>query len=77
MTLEIENNILVFKTNVKSDLEFLKIKAILDTNNSIEEWSIDREDKDCVLRIKSNVITENKVIALFLDAGFFCEELND
>ncbi len=69
--------IMIFKTNIKTDIDYLKIKMILDLHKGIEDWNIDREDVDCVLRIESDTLNENKIIELLLNFDFFCEELNN
>ncbi len=71
---EIEN-ILIFKTNIKTETDYCSVKKILNLNKNMNEWSIDREDVDCVLRIESETLTENEIIELIEAFGFSCREL--
>jgi hypothetical protein len=69
------NNILVFATNIKckADKEF--IIDILNKNTVIQQWSIDLEDIDCVLRIVSIILTAIDIIKIINTLGFNCKEL--
>lgn len=69
------DNIHIFKTNIKSQSDYNSIKSVLDLHKSVEEWSIDTEDVDCVLRIKSDSLSDGDVISLLKQFGFFCREL--
>lgn len=76
MTAAVEvNNIHIFKTNIKSQSDYNSIKFVLDLHKSIDEWSIDLEDVDCVLRIKSDSLSDGDVVLLLKQFGFFCREL--
>ncbi|ALL07349.1 hypothetical protein AQ505_18760 [Pedobacter sp. PACM 27299] len=67
-------NVLLFKTNIRteSDKQFM---IQLMQQNEINQWSVDQEDVDCVLRIVSNELQLNDVIALVSQHGYHCEEL--
>lgn len=67
-------SVLLFKTNIRteSDKEFM---TQLMQQNEISEWTVDQEDVDCVLRIVSNDLQLNEVIALLSQHGYHCEEL--
>lgn len=69
--------VLVFKTNISSDKEIEKLTKILALEKGILKWNIDINDIDNVLRIESNNITVDFIIALLCNAGFECEELSD
>lgn len=67
-------NVLLFKTNIRteSDKQFM---TQLMQQNEINHWTVDQEDVDCVLRIVSNELQLQDVIALVSQHGYHCEEL--
>jgi len=65
-------NILVFATNIKTENDKLTISNILNNNPEILQWSLDLEDIDCVLRIVSNTLSEEQIIALLHNQNFEC-----
>ena len=69
------NNVLVFKTNIQTKDDHDKVKALLDQHNGIEEWSVDTEDIDCVLRIVSETISSMQIIEQVTAIGYACSEL--
>jgi hypothetical protein len=70
-------NILVFKTNIKTQEDKEKIAPLLMSMPQIYRWSVDCEDCDCVLRIETEGIAEEQIIETVQQAGFQCEELKD
>jgi len=69
------NNILVFKTNIKTEADRQAVKAVLDSHSCIRKWNVDLHDVDCVLRIVSSTLTIPETIALITKHGFECSEL--
>ena len=69
------NEIFVFKTNIKSEPDHLRVKEIFDANPAIDQWNVDREDVDCVLRIVSHQVRPDDIIQLLTDTGYECQEL--
>jgi len=74
MTTDI-NHILIFKTNIRTDCDKLRIQQILDTIDSIQQWNIDLHDVDRVLRIVSDALTPEQIISVVKCHGFECTEL--
>ncbi len=70
-------DILVFKTNVFSEDDLMKIAELLGGEPNIFKWSIDTEDIDHVLRIESKDLSVQEVIFKVEAAGFLCNELTD
>ena len=68
-------NILVFATNIKTEIEKQKISTILDEHSEIQQWNIDQEDIDCVLRIESETLSEEQIITLLDNQNFKCSAL--
>ena len=78
--------ILLFVTSILSGHDEEKVRALLQSQAGILQWSVDREDCDRVLRIVTDRDLENDPSAklcvkdietLLQTAGFFCKELND
>ncbi|MDQ8054353.1 MAG: hypothetical protein REI78_15080 [Pedobacter sp.] len=69
------DHILLFRTDIGTEACKEKLKAILDSYAGIEQWSIDMDDLDCVLRIISYSITHQEIIDLINKHGYFCCEL--
>ncbi|HMH31506.1 MAG TPA: hypothetical protein VK543_00660 [Puia sp.] len=74
MTTDI-NHILIFRTNIQTKRDKLRIQHELDTLDTIQQWNIDLEDIDCVLRIVSDRLTPEQIISVVKDSGFECSEL--
>lgn len=68
-------NVLVFKTNITSLVEVNAIACVLDSSSHIYDWSVDLDDCDHILRVVSDSVCVEEVIACLRDLGFFCEEL--
>ena len=71
------NEILVFKTNIKTDDDKQKVAKVLDALPQTNRWTVDCEDCDCVLRIEAEGISEQQIIETVQRAKFECEELKD
>ena len=68
-------NILVFATNIRTENDKQTISNLLDKNPEIEQWSLDQEDVDCVLRIETDTLSEEQIIDLLGDLNFECSAL--
>jgi cell fate (sporulation/competence/biofilm development) regulator YmcA (YheA/YmcA/DUF963 family) len=65
-------NILVFATNVRTETDRRNISVVLNKNPAIQQWNIDQEDVDCVLRIVSETLSEKEIIELIVSQDFKC-----
>jgi hypothetical protein len=70
-------NILILKTNINSNGDFLTVRNKLSGSHSVTECTIDLEDKDKVLRIIGDKLNLQKVTSQVISLGFSCEELLD
>jgi len=70
-------DVLVFKTSIRSENEVAKIRAFLNGDDKIRRWNIDCQDIDHVLRIESEDHDPEYFIQIITEAGFLCEELPD
>lgn len=76
MVMENLTHILIFKTNIKTETDKIRIAQLLDTIKEIEEWSVDCDDVDCVLRVVSYTLTPVQITELLAQKNFQCEELD-
>ena len=67
-------DILVFATDIRTESDLLKVSDALNENPEIHRWSIDQEDKDCVLRVEST-LSPSEIIELIISYKFDCAEL--
>ena len=68
-------NILVFATNVRTETDRKNISVVLNKIPAIQQWTIDQEDVDCVLRIVSETLSEKEIIKLIESQDFKCTTL--
>lgn len=71
------NTILIFATNIKTERDKAIISTVLNDTPEIEQWSIDLEDIDSVLRIVSLTLNAEKIIQLIKEQDFKCSELSE
>jgi hypothetical protein len=69
------NSVLLFKTNIQSLADQFQLRIFLDKIKSIQRWTIDTEDIDCVLRIVSSNLQPAQVIQEIRMLGYECSEL--
>ena len=74
MTIDL-SNILIFKTNIQTEFDRLRIKNVLDASQKVLKWNIDMDDVDRVLRIVSDTLTPEQIISVIEYVGFECAEL--
>ena len=69
------NQILIFKTNIQTAIDKHRVQHLLDSHDHIDQWNIDQQDVDCVLRVISESLTPEQIIELITNHGFDCTEL--
>jgi dTDP-4-dehydrorhamnose reductase len=69
------DHILIFRTNIKSASDKIKLQPILDAHKSIQHWNVDLDDVDNVLRVVSYQLKPRQVIELIAHHGYECCEL--
>ena len=69
------NQILIFKTNIQTLADKEQIQHFLNNHDAIDQWNIDQQDIDCVLRVISSSVTPEQIISLITNHGFECAEL--
>lgn len=74
MTIDL-SNIFIFKTNIQTEFEKLRIKNVLDASQKVLKWNIDMDDADRVLRIVSDSLRPEQIISVLDYVGFECTEL--
>lgn len=71
----IPEHILIFKTNITEERDLFAVKTVLDNHDLIEQWNIDQEDVDCVLRVISWHLSYADIIRIISGLNYSCEEL--
>ncbi|HEY2648768.1 MAG TPA: hypothetical protein VGI38_06225 [Puia sp.] len=74
MTIDL-SNIFIFKTNIQTEFDKLRIKNVLDASQKVLKWNVDMEDVDRVLRVVSDSLTPQQIISVLDYVGFECTEL--
>lgn len=67
--------ILVFKTSLQTPVEIRLLSVVLENIPGIEEWSVDPDDWEKILRITSRGITAGEVTSLLGNIGIHSREL--
>jgi hypothetical protein len=67
--------ILVFKTNIVNNRHIKKIESCLNLHPYIQEWNVDLQDCDKVLRIVTEKIHPSEVEKIMFNGGYTCEEI--
>ena len=72
------SNLLILKTNIKTEENVQRVAPIFNAHRAILNWSVDTEDIDNVLRIEATQdLSEEHIIQLMSTHNFCCEELPD
>jgi hypothetical protein len=69
--------VLVFKTNLQSKKDILRISPLMGNTPGIIKWNVDQQDIDHVLRIETAWLSPEEIIGIVTGAGYLCEELPD
>ena len=71
------DHLFIFKSNIKALGDMLVIKPLLDIHPQIEQWSVDLDDEDHVLRVLSSKLNKKGIVDFVAICGYSCEELTD
>lgn len=64
---------LKFKTNINCGGCIVKVKPHLDNAEGVSNWEVDTANKNKVLTVKTDGITQEEVIETVIKAGFKIE----
>lgn len=70
-----QSSVLLFKTNIRSLYQQLRLKFLLDQFAQIERWCIDMEDHDRVLKVVSRSLLPEEIMLSVRKLGYECVEL--
>ncbi|MDM1046684.1 MULTISPECIES: heavy-metal-associated domain-containing protein [Bacteroidota] len=70
-----ENKAIQFKTNINCGGCVASVKPHLDKTVGSGQWQVDTANKDKILTVTSEAVTENEVIETVKKAGFKIEAL--
>ncbi len=68
---------LILKTDINNRYDFRTVKNRLKGYYRIDEFTIDLDDRDKVVRVIGDNIRSNDVVNKIKSYGFLCEELPD
>lgn len=68
-----ENKKFQFKTNINCGGCVASVKPHLDSAEGVCEWNVDTTNKDKILTVKSEGITEEQVLDIIKKTGFKAE----
>lgn len=63
-----------FRTSINCGGCVAKVTPVLNAAQGIEHWSVDIDNKDKILTVASNGITEEEVVGIIKKAGFEIEK---
>lgn len=69
------NTIHVFKTNITQLDPTCAMHQTLNKHLDIQQWSVDCDDVDCVLRVVSDKLKPENIITIITNLGHQCQEL--
>ncbi|MGF7080995.1 hypothetical protein [Mucilaginibacter sp. UYCu711] len=69
------DHIHLFKTNICTESDKQRVKFLLESRDDIEDWNVDQEDEDRVLRVVSCSLKKQTIIQLLRGKGYLCIEL--
>jgi hypothetical protein len=65
----------IFKTDIEKIDPTCVVHKTLDNHLDIQQWSVDCEDVDCVLRVVSEKLKPEVIINIINELGHECQEL--
>ncbi len=68
-------NILVFKTNIHTEADKKRVSEFFVHQTLVEDWNVDMDDIDRVLRIVSYELRPGDVVEMITGLGYQCAEL--
>jgi copper chaperone len=71
-----EKETYIFKTNINCGGCIEKVTPFLDATKGIDTWTVDTTNKDKILSVTSNGVSENEILETVQKAGFKIETLN-
>ena len=67
-------NALKFKTNINCSGCVAQVKPSLDTANGVERWEVDTNNKNKILTVEGESLSEENIIEAVKKAGFKIEK---
>lgn len=72
-----ENKEFQFKTNINCGGCVASVKPHLDSAEGVCEWNVDTTNKDKILTVKSEGISEEQVLEIIKKTGFKAEPISE
>lgn len=71
----IDSRILIFRTSVSKKTDIKRISRVFSKYPRINQWNVDFEDWEKVLRIECCGISANEIITLLRELNIYAQEL--
>ncbi len=68
---------LIFKTNIRTQPDFNRVKSLFFDNPKVSECTVDLDDIDKVLRVIAEGLSVRDVERQVRLMGFYCKEMED
>ncbi|MCC6384221.1 MAG: heavy-metal-associated domain-containing protein [Bacteroidia bacterium] len=68
--------ILAFKTNINCSGCIAAVKPLIDSLAGHDKWKVDTENKDKILTVEAEGVTEKQLIEVVQQAGYKIEIIN-
>ncbi len=65
-----------FKTNINCSGCVAKVTPVLNGEERIDHWKVDTDNKDKILTVTSNNISEEEIISLIRNTGYNIEPIH-
>lgn len=59
-----------FKTNINCSGCLAKVTPFLNATDRIKDWEVNLSDRDKILNVRAEQISENEIMKIVEDAGF-------
>jgi len=74
--MDTNSQLFIFKTDIAELCANCEVYKALNKHAGVQEWSIDTDDVDRVLRVESATLSALEIISIINSLGHDCQELN-
>ena len=74
--MENTTQLFIFKTDIADICPNCEVYKALNKHADVQQWNIDTDDADHVLRIESATLSSDEIINIINTLGHECRELN-
>ncbi|KGO88475.1 hypothetical protein Q765_00785 [Flavobacterium rivuli WB 3.3-2 = DSM 21788] len=74
--MDTNSQLFIFKTDIAELCPNCEVYKLLNRHEGVQQWNIDTDDVDRVLRIESATLSALEIISIINSLGHECQELN-